>query len=227
MILTSCGFLEDTGVFTLPSVKRVTGAGVDDETEKLKKKIKGYEREVDKKIAAGDRLGDLYEAIALKFLYRENWALAIEFYEKAISFGNSSSEVYRRLGSAYANRGRALDSSSDYDRALYSYNMAIEKKNDNFDARYGYALILHYVKGEKERALEMMEALVQDGPSFFEGRFAYARMLYEDGNPSAALTQYQTILNDLLNSKESLPESYVDDARQNIHRLNRELSAEQ
>ncbi|MDA3901605.1 MAG: tetratricopeptide repeat protein [Spirochaetes bacterium] len=223
-LLAGCTVDQFLDYFMPKSVRRVTTGEQTEDLKELMQKAKGFEDQIEEKIEAGDRLANVYEALAAVYLVRKNWQLSIQFFEKTIALGNGEHEVHRRLGVAYANRARELGQQNDYDKALYHYNLAIEKKPDNYDALYGSALILFFEKNEHEKAFDRIQTIVEKKPDYYEARFAYGRMLYESGNRNSALTVYQSLVESLQSDPESRKQ-YESDAMVNVSRITRELAA--
>lgn len=210
--------------FTLRSVSVVQNEGQDEDIEELKEKARGYEKEINRHIEAGDKAGDVYELLGTKYLHHQNWELAVESLKKAVSYGNGSDDVHRRLGAAYANRARESGNTDDYRSAHYHYEHALEKNSENTRARFGLAMVLFYGLDEQERGMEEVKRAVKADPSLYQARFAYGRMLYELDQKNSALQVYQNLRDDLKQEKGEEYRSQRRDVETNIHQLTVELS---
>jgi tetratricopeptide (TPR) repeat protein len=208
-------------IFTLGPVKAVKSESV----EELEERAKKYESQMNKKIESADSLGIVYQKLGDKYLERMTWTSAIESYEKAIGYGRSSPIVHYSLAVAYANRGRDNLSKGDINKAEYHYKKAIELSPDFYDAIYGLGILYAYAKDDKEKGLEIISNLVARNREYYIARFALARMYYESGDPSKALSVYEDLYSDLQKQKKSPQiEEYLEKCKANIERLMIELS---
>lgn len=223
MTCSACSADSFLDFFTLKSVRTVTGKGEDADVEELMQKAKGYEKEIARQIEAADKIGDVYEALGVKYLLRKNWDLAVKSFETAVSYGNASDEVHRQLGVAFANRARELGRTEDYRSAVYHYQLAIEKKAENFNAHFGIAMAYFYGLEEKEKGISHVKTAAEGDPELVEARFAYGRMLYEMQRKSEALNVYQSLLEDL-DSNSTDYDTYRSDVLKNINTITVELS---
>ncbi|MFW5808779.1 MAG: hypothetical protein ACOCWH_06970 [Spirochaetota bacterium] len=216
MTLLSAGCTQESfrDLFTLKSVRRVTQPTPEAEVEELREMARGYEDEINEKI----------EALGIKFLLRQNWQLAVESLKKAITYGNTSDDVHRHLGIAYANRAREINQVEDYRKAVYHYERALEINSGNVSARFGLGMVLFYGLEERKKGLAETKMAAEGDAAFFDARFAYGRMLYDLDRKSEALRVYQGILEDLENAPSEEYDQHREDVRQNINQLTVELS---
>jgi tetratricopeptide (TPR) repeat protein len=221
---TRCTSDEFLSFFELKSVKSVTGNRDSVDIDELLKDVKKYEKEINRKIEAGDKIGDVYEALGAQFLFRQNFELAIESYLTAISYGNSSDEIHNQLAAAYANRGRLTNTASDFDEAVHHYKIAIEINSDYAYAHFGLGMANFYGRDEKEKGVASVRQAVELDMALYEARFALGRMLYELDQKSESLRTYQSIIDDLKSDTSDQSKSFQRDALENINRLTIELS---
>lgn len=218
--ISSCGDDPISKIFKLKAVKNVQVNATDEEIDELKEKAAEYEGLLAEKIETSDKLASVYESLGLQYIYRRNWTLAIDAFEKAIGYGNDKDTVFQKLGAAYANRGKLTSEKKDLLKAENYYKKALELNTGNPDARYGLGLLYYYALGKKDSGFKLIKKITIDIPSYYPARFALGRMFYEDGLNSQSLAVYQSLLNDLNNQKEnSLVKEYKKNASQNIDRL--------
>ena len=211
-------------LFTPTVVKKVKGTKI----EKLKKEAVLAEKEFMENIASStkaERAGYSYEKLGESYLKNKDWTPAVESLEKAIEYGRSGARVHYSLGVAYANRARDLDDKEDIKKAESHYKRAVEKNPAMIDASYGLAILTYYLKKDREAAIGMAKSIVAADPTYYNGRFALARMYYENGDPAASLSVYEDLY-DALSKEEDSPtiREYRENCRDNITRLMAELS---
>ncbi len=208
-------------LFIPESVKTVRS----DQVRTLRKEAENAEEKFKKEIETAERAGVAYEKLGAKYLELRDWTPAIEALEKAVAYGRSGSLVHHSLAVAYANRGKALMKSGDISKAESHYQLAIEKNPNNYDSRYGLAILKFYLKNEKETAMDLVRGIISEKSTYFPARFALARFYYERNNPERALSEYEALYSDLQSQKDSpLVKEYREDCKKNISRLMMELS---
>lgn len=215
--IVSCGDDPISSIFKLKAVKNVQVSATEDEIDELKQQAEKYESLLGEKIETSDKLANVYESLGFQYIYRRNWTLAIEAFEKAIGYGNQKDTVYSKLAAAYANKGEQLNSNEDLNKAEHFYKKAISKNSGNIDARYGLGLLYYYAIDKKDAGLKIIKQITVETPTFYPARFALGRMFYEEGYKTQSLAVYQLIISDLNGEKEtSLVKEYKKNASKNI-----------
>jgi len=133
---------------------------------------------------------------------------AIPFFEKALLYRELTDDLLFEAGLAYANASR--DRGWDKERrdiAVTIFKGLIRK--DPADLRYPYELALIYFDSsitdglidgvdpsgynDAEKAMKIMNAIIQKEPNNIPARFARANFLYRGGSPEQATEEYLTI----------------------------------
>jgi tetratricopeptide (TPR) repeat protein len=133
---------------------------------------------------------------------------AIPFFEKALLYRELTDDLLFEAGLAYANasRDRGWDKER-HDIAVTIFKGLIRK--DPADLRYPYELALIYFDSsvtdglidgvdpagynDAEKAMKIMNAIIQKEPNNIPARFARANFLYRGGSPEQATEEYLTI----------------------------------
>ncbi len=217
----SCDSNTWSDIFKLKSVKSSKGQDI----EELKKEISEYETQIDEKIKAGNKLGITYQKLGEKYLERKAWDLAIDSFEKAIGNGQHNPITFYSLGLSHANKSKDIPDKKSIKKAEYYYKKALKLEPDYPNARYGLAILLFYVKGEKNDGLKMMQNLVYRNKNYYNARFGLARFHYELGNLHKSLSVYEDLYADLSKAADSSTNTeYKNNCKINIERLMKEIA---
>ncbi len=219
--IQSCEF--PSQLFTPRAVTVVRGESVEKKLTELEKRVKKYEKIINAKVKAGEQLAEVYEAIGIAFLQKENWQEAIRHLEMAIAEGNGNDMVHKNLAVAYANRGKALLSEQDYEKASYHYRQAIELNPANYEAHYGYGILLFFALGERTKGAELIEKVALAQPAFYPARLALARVYYDLALPNKSLDTYKTLLDEL--SSQNILADMQSDIIANMTRITEEIAS--
>ena len=197
--------------------------GMNSELAELEKKAEKYKKIIGEKIEAGEQLSDVYETIGYKYLYKQVWELAIDNLNKSISLGNNTDSVHQRIATAYANRGSELNSFEDFSKAEFHYRKSLEKNYLNNDAKYGLSILLFFKLNKKPEGLSIIKELCDKNKNYYQGRIAYARMLYDMNNKESALNEYRNLYVDMKESNTASDKD-INVIQVNINQLMTELS---
>ena len=191
----------------------------------IQKKIAEIEEKKEMDLSKATRLADQYNQLGTVYLEKKLWTQAAEAFEKAMTYGNPGAPLLYAAGLAYANRGSAMSTAADFDRAEGLYRKALEVQDNFHEARYGLAVLLFYHRNKREEGLAMMEDLVARNRTHYYGRFTLGRFYYEMDRKDRALQVYEELHTDL----EKLPPSEIindfkKNCKDNISRVMAELS---
>jgi len=133
------------------------------------------------------------------------WPLAIQNYEQAKELEPNNPMVYFSLGQVRLVQAQSSISNSNLtdeqkksavqivDQAINDFQKAKELKANFVDADYYIALALD-LKGEKEKAIQVMESLVKDFPDNISVLYALGTMYLNNNQLSEALTEFNYII---------------------------------
>ena len=206
-------------LFTPSAVQRVRAETI----ENLNKEIIVTEKKYKEKLVTAEKVALLYKRLGKKLVYRKNWTPAVNAFKKAIEFGSSGSKVHHLLAVAYANRGRALSSSSDINKAINHYKIALSINNKILDTYYGLAMLYYYQK-DLSKAMGLLKKIIIMDSKFYSARFALGFILHEEGKYSQSLSIYEELLSDLEKRRDSsVMKQYKESCRNNISQLMQEI----
>ncbi len=218
---TGCDVSSWQDIFTFKSIRSAKGNGIED----LEGEAEEYEKLIDQRVDATNKLGVIYKKLGEKYLGRKAWNSAIDSFEKAIGYGNNSSIVHYYIGMAYANRAKDISAKEDIRKAEFHYRRALKKNSKNNDASYGLGILLFYVKGNRREGFEVMKNLALKSRNYYQARFALGRFHYELGNPEKSLSIYEELHADLQGLADSARnKEYRKRCKENIERLMMELA---
>lgn len=192
----------------------------------VKEKIQKLEKEEFKDAAAISRLAQQYNLLAIYYLDRRLWDMAIDTFNASMKYGNANDNTFYSLGLAHANRGVERNSQDDINKAEYYYRKAIELNGSFLDAKYALSILLFYHRSDgKVEAERLVNEIILKNRAHYPARFAGGRFNYEMGNKQKALTIYQELEADL----DKLPPSGINneyklECKNNIAQLMAELS---
>jgi len=143
---------------------------------------------------------------------------AIPFFEKALLYRELTDDLLFEAGLAYANASR----DRGWDKERRNIAVTIFKgliRRDPADLRYPYELALIYFDSsisdggidgvdpagynDTEKAMRIMNAIIQKEPNNIPARFARANFLYRSGSTEQATDEYLTIKSKLEAMKEA------------------------
>ncbi|MCX8123918.1 MAG: tetratricopeptide repeat protein [Spirochaetes bacterium] len=171
-----------------------------------------------------NKIGVLYQNLGAKYNEREAWDPAIDALQKALGYGRNNPLVHYQLAIAYANRGSQLENKDDIDKAHIHYEKALQMDPNFTEAKYGLAILLFYEKENRQKAVQLMEEITKQKPTFYRARFALGRFYYENKDLNRSLSVYQDLYTDLEKLDSPLAKEYKQACKENIQRITAELA---
>lgn len=230
ILVIACGILlyicGSQGWLVPDAVRVVRSDSVEDIEKRAEKKAAEFDEKMEEgKLASGHSVASEYRKLGNEYVKRQEWTPAINSFKKAVEYGLNNAAIHHSLGVSYANRGRQLASSDDFNQAAEHYRLAIEISPSLWEARYGLAILKYYEFDQRDEAVEMVRNIIRGEPEYYPARFALGRFLYEDGKPSEALSVYEETYS-MLKQAPDIYENrqFIKQAEQNIQRLMTELS---
>lgn len=186
--------------------------------------------EQEKRVKTGDespaKLALSYQKLGEKYLENSMWDASIETFGKALTLGRENPLVHYSLGVAFANRAKEGKASSDIEKAEFHYRKALAINPSYKSASYGLAILLFYVKDEKDEGIKILESLVEGRKSMYHERMALGRFYYDAGRYPTALSHYQALCADLDSARDNpLIAEYRKACRDNAQRLMESMSS--
>lgn len=171
-----------------------------------------------------NKIGVLYQNLGGKYNERGAWDPAIDALQKALGYGRNNPLVHYQLAIAYANRGSQIGNKDDIDKAQIHYEKALQMDPNFIEAKYGLAIILFYEKENRTKAVQLMEEIAKQKPTFYRARFALGRFYYENKDLNKSLSVYQDLYTDLEKVDSPQAKEYKQACKENIQRITAELA---
>ncbi len=197
---SSCNQTRQNVYSKMVELERPEYKGKDMPEEKIKEiqeAIKRYESVADRTIEANQQLGHYYKLLAVKYLDREMYGLALESLEDAI-FYNPENPVLFQLGAVCSARmaKSAMDSQKReqyFLRAEKYYNRAIELDARYVDALYGLAILYVFELDRPFDAAPLLERVLRIQKKNSDAMFLLARVYVQSRRIEEAIELYETI----------------------------------
>ncbi len=226
LIILACAFIVTCGDMAckekLSCRRQYRGPGISE----LLVTIADQERRVKSGDESPDKLALSYQKLGEKYLENGMFDASIETFSKALALGRENPLVHYSLGVAYANRAKDGKAIADIEKSEFHYRKALAINPSYKSAAYGLAILLFYVKDEKDEGIKMLESLVEGRKSMYHERMALGRLYYDAGRYSTALSHYQTLCADLDAARDNpLISEYRKACRDNAHKLMESISS--
>ncbi|MGB4267638.1 MAG: tetratricopeptide repeat protein [Spirochaetota bacterium] len=207
-------------VFVLKSVRVVT----QNEVKRMEEELSELTSKSATNPEVVNKIGVLYQNLGGKYNEKGAWDPAIDALHKALGYGRNTPLVHYQLAIAYANRGTQLENKDDIDKAQIHYEKALQMDPNFIEAKYGLAILLFYQKDNRSKAVQLMEEITKQKPSFYRARFALGRFYYENKDLNKSLSVYQDLYTDLEKVDSPLAKEYKQACKENIQRITTELA---
>ena len=188
-------------------------ADVEKSIDELKADIAALEKEIQRTVDAGERLGTYYRAVALRYMERDMFGLAADFFRSALDLSPSNKLIAYRLGVCTA---QIADSTVDpikraerFEETEAYYLYALKLDPFYGDALYGLSVLYVFELDRQVEAELYLERLLKDESKHFKGMFLLAQVYVFVGRIDDALLLYDRIV------KESGDSEQVDHAKEN------------
>ncbi len=226
LIILACAFIVTCGDMAckekLSCRRQYRGPGISE----LLVTIAEQERRVKSGDESPDKLALSYQKLGEKYLENGMFDASIEIFGKALALGRENPLVHYSLGVAYANRAKDGKAPADIEKSEFHYRKALAINPSYKSAAYGLAILLFYVKDEKEEGIKMLESLVEGRKSMYHERMALGRLYYDAGRYSTALSHYQSLCADLDAARDNpLISEYRKACRDNAQKLMENISS--
>ncbi len=166
--------------------------------EELRESIVALEQEVARTIDVGERLITYYKMVAAKYMARELYGLAADFFRKALDLQPANRLVAYRLGVCFAQIALSETEKSarrgvfEQAEAYYLYALQLDPRYD--EALYAISVLYIF---ELDRSLDAevyLERLLKVESRHFSGMFLMARVYVQQGRIDDAVALYDEVV---------------------------------
>lgn len=164
----------------------------------IKKTIRMYEGELEKKVKASEYLGEYYKTLASLYMNKQMYGEAVINLQEAIKIYPENPVLFYLAGVCQARMGKAITDPEgrmeSFKQAESYYQRALYLNKNHGDSLYGLSVLYIFELEEPWLAKPLLERLINDGPSRNDGRFLLARVYMSEGNTEDAVTIYDEII---------------------------------
>ncbi len=166
----------------------------DERIEELKAGIRRYRDVVEEKIEAAGQLGVYHKMLAVAYMDRQMYGLALDHLEKAIDLQPENPILFYYAG---VSAGRMAKSTVDeteqnelYEDAEQYYLRSIELDPTRNDANYALGVLYVFEINEPIKAREYLEQTIEDEPKNARAQMVLARSYAMTGEAERAAELY-------------------------------------
>lgn len=178
--------------------------------DELRTAIDVLRDEVDRTVKAGEYLGTYYRMVGIRFLDREMYGLAAEFFGKAVDVEPGNPFLSYKAGVCTAQLSRAQADELRREELLKEaerrYLYAVEIDPGYVDARYALAVLYVFEFERPEAAEPHLAAIMAKEERNFRAMFLLARIYAGSGRISEAVGLYDRIA-EYSNSEEMVEQA--------------------
>ncbi len=164
--------------------------------EELKREIRKYRAEVERKVEASQQLGIYHKMLAVAYMRLEMYQAAYDSLKDALAYHTNNAALFFYSGLCAAQMSRSAEGP---DRALWLgraetlYRRAIEIEPDNVEALYGLAVLCTFELDKLSEAEQLTRRVLALRARHEEGWFLLANILYRTGRLQEASALYGQI----------------------------------
>ncbi len=167
--------------------------------EELKRSIEGNRAEVEAKVKAAQDLGVQSKMLALAYLDRGMYGLALEALDSAIAVYPENPILFYYAGASAGRMAKAEVADPArvtvlFSRAEASYRRAISLDPGYVNALYGLAVLYAFELDRPADAVPLLDTVLTKEKKNLDAMFLLARVDYTLGRLDAALAEYDRIL---------------------------------
>jgi len=204
ILLGSCAKKDDSLLALMFDIEARSMKGAPPSTvEELKAAIAQYGAEVDKTVAAYERVAGYWRLLAVKFMERGLFGEAYDAALRALRFYPTNSGLYYVAGlsaaflsrTALAEYGGGQGTREGWLQASEgAYKESIRLDGRNTRSLYGLAVVYSFEMEDHEAAIPLLERMLSIDTMNMDALFLYARSLYGAGRMQAAVDVYDRII---------------------------------
>lgn len=166
--------------------------------EEMKRAIEKYKQQVQQQVEAQENLGMYYKMLALEYIDREMYGLALENFEKAIEIYPENKILFYWAGVCAGRMAKAQVEEDEAEELLQTaeqyYLRAIELDRDYVDALYGLSILYIFEMDRISEAEPLLERILQKETRNVDTMFLLARVYAATGRIDNAIEMYDEII---------------------------------
>jgi tetratricopeptide (TPR) repeat protein len=202
VLLGSCSKKEDPIVEKLLELESPTytvSESSDKRIEELRKEVQKYRKIVEEKVEAADKLTTYYRMLALAYMERGMFGLALEALDEAIYLSPEQAPLFLYKGIAAARLAKGMVNPSErlalLDEAEKSYLRCLELDPVFVDALYGLSVLYVFEMDRPSSAVPLLKRLLEKQTQHVSAMFLLARVYASEGRIEEAVALYDRIIN--------------------------------
>ncbi len=166
--------------------------------EEIKKGIKKYQKEVEKKVEATGQLGIYYKMLAVRYMEAGMYLEAYESLKEALAIYPENPILFYLSGinaaRFYKSRVEKEEKDLWLEKAEALYRRALELDPVYVDALYGLAVFLTFEKTELEETVSLLNEILSLEKKNIEAMFLLSNVYYRLGHLEEAIETYDRIV---------------------------------
>jgi tetratricopeptide (TPR) repeat protein len=175
-------------------------AGVEERSDEriaeLRREIRRYRAEVERKVEAAQQLGVYHKMLAVAYMRREMYRAAYDSLKEALAWHTNNAVLFYYSGicAAQISKSEAGPEKTLWlERAEAAYKRALELDPDHVEALYGLAILYTFETGRLVEAEGLVRRVLALRARHEQGAFLLANILYRRGRLQEAAALYREI----------------------------------
>lgn len=168
----------------------------DERIQELKREIRRYRAEVERKVEAAQQLGIYHKMLAVAYMRREMYQAAYDSLKEALAWHPANAVLFYYSGICAAQMSKAAagpEKTLWLERAETHYRRAVEIEPDNVEALYGLAILYTFELDRLADAERLVRRILGLRERHEDGSFLLANILYRSGRLPEAAALYGQI----------------------------------
>jgi tetratricopeptide (TPR) repeat protein len=174
--------------------------------EEMKQSIEQYKQKVEECVEANENLGMYYKMLALEYVDREMYGLALEHFENAINIYPENKILFYWSGVCAGRMSKSTVKEEEKQELLKTaeqyYLRAIELDRDYVDALYGLSILYVFEMDRIAEAEPLLKRILQRESRNVDAMFLLARVYAATGRIDNAVDMYDEIIDTTGNEEE-------------------------
>ncbi len=200
LVLASCQFSNTDWEFFESGIREDSGGRVDESRlREARNQVEKYKSSIDRLILETQWHGDALRFLGDEYFRRQMYGPAQQAYSRALEILPGSFSLWYRLALSHAQLATlALDPDERKGRSLLAvraYNRALGIEANHTASLYGLSILHVFELSEPDKALPLLDRLLNIEPRNTRALFVRARARFETGDLEGAVRDYDAIIN--------------------------------